>query len=322
MVYIELFAGLVLLLVAGDLLVRGSVAVARRAGISPLVIGLTLVGFGTSLPELMASVQGALLGAPGIAVGNVVGSNIANILLILGAAAIIAPIACDAKGLRRDALVLTAATLICLGLVLAGFLPRWAGALLVVALAAYTGGTLMLDRRESASAALREHEVETVEQIPPARLGLWGGIALTVAGLAGVVLGARLLVDSSIVLARSWGVSEAVIGVSIVAVGTSLPELVTSIIAAVKRQSDVALGNVVGSNIFNILGILGVTAMVTPLEVPAEIAGRDVWVMLGATAALVALVLLRKQIGRAMGLAFVAAYAAYVVVLATAAGPA
>lgn len=319
MVYVELIAGLILLLVAGDLLVRGSVAVARRFGVSPLVIGLTLVGFGTSLPELMASVQAALMGAPGIAVGNVVGSNIANILLILGAAAILAPVAATANGLRRDTLVLALATAALIGLVLIGVLPRWAGAVLVVALVAYTGSALVLDRREQATAALREHETETAEALPPASLGLWGGVAFTLGGLAGVVFGARLLVEAAVFLAQSWGVSETIIGVSIVAIGTSLPELATSIIAALKKESDVALGNVVGSNIFNILGILGVTAMVSPLTVPEEILTRDAWVMVGATAALIAAVLVMRRIGRAAGAVFVAAYAAYVGVLVAAA---
>lgn len=320
MVYVELIAGLILLLVAGDLLVRGSVAVARRFGVSPLVIGLTLVGFGTSLPELMASLQAALLGAPGIAVGNVVGSNIANILLILGGAAIIAPVAATAKGLHRDTLVLALATAALLALVVIGVLPRWAGVILVLSLIAYTGSALVLDRREQASAALREHETETAEAIPPAKLGLWGGVAFTVGGLLGVVLGARLLVEAAVVLAQSWGVSETIIGVSIVAVGTSLPELATSVIAALKKESDVALGNVVGSNIFNILGILGVTAIVTPLDVPPEILQRDVWVALGATVALIVAVVLLRRIGRATGAAFVAAYAAYIGVLVAAAG--
>ncbi|GAA0600624.1 calcium/sodium antiporter [Caenispirillum bisanense] len=320
MVYLQLLAGLVLLLVAGDLLVRGSVAVARRFGVSPLVIGLTLVGFGTSLPELMASVQAALMGAPGIAVGNVVGSNIANILLILGAAAVLLPVAAGAKGLRRDLLVLTLATAALLGLVMIGVLPRWAGAVLVLALIAYTGSALVLDRRESAMADLRAHETEAAEALPPANLGLGGGLAFTIGGLAGVVLGARFLVEAAVTLAEAWGVSETIIGVSIVAVGTSLPELATSVIAALKKESDVALGNVIGSNIFNILGILGVTAMVMPLDVPAEIVQRDVWVMLAATAALIAVVLLRKQIGRLAGVAFLAGYAAYVAVLVMAAG--
>ncbi|MCA1939975.1 MAG: calcium/sodium antiporter [Caenispirillum bisanense] len=320
MVYVELIAGLILLLVAGDLLVRGSVAVARRFGVSPLVIGLTLVGFGTSLPELMASLQAALLGAPGIAVGNVVGSNIANILLILGGAAIIAPVAATARGLHRDTLVLALATAALIALVIAGVLPRWTGVILVLALIAYTGSALVLDRREQASAALREHETETAEALPPANLGLWGGVAFTLGGLAGVVFGARLLVEAAVVLAQSWGVSETIIGVSIVAVGTSLPELATSVIAALKKESDVALGNVVGSNIFNILGILGVTAIVSPLQVPPEILQRDAWVMLGATVALIVAVVLLRRIGRATGAVFVGAYAVYVGVLVAAAG--
>lgn len=307
--------GLALLVAGGDLLVRGAVAVARRAGVSPLVIGLTLVGFGTSTPELLASVQAALMGSPDIAVGNVVGSNIANIMLILGLAALVSPVAADAPGVRRDLAVTGFATLAVVGLLIWGAVPRWVGGALLALLALYTLGTLIADRRDAAMARLREGEAElkdTREFAP----GVWTGVGLTVLGLAGVMLGARFLVSGAVELASRWGVSESVIGVTVVAIGTSLPELVTALVAAAKKQSDVALGNVLGSNIFNALGILGVTALVTPIAVPDEIVARDTWILAVSMVALAAAVLALRQIPRALGLALLAGYGVYVAGLA------
>ncbi|WP_337997820.1 calcium/sodium antiporter [Oleispirillum naphthae] len=316
MVLLKLGVGLVLLLVAGDLLVRGAVVLARRAGISPLVIGLTLVGFGTSLPELLASLQAALIGAPGIAVGNVVGSNVANILLILGTAALMFPVSCEAPGIRRDLGVLAFATLAAIALLHWGQVPRSVGASLVAALLLYTGTAIFFDRREYATVRLREEESRLADAMPPVRLGIAGALLLTIAAMAGVVVGARFLVESSVILALRWGVSESLIGVTVVAVGTSLPELATSVVAAIKRESDVALGNVIGSNIFNILGILGVTSAVSPIVVPAEISGRDTWVLALVTFALIGVVLGLKHIPRALGFTFLVAYGVYITGLA------
>ena len=300
MLGLTLVGGLLLLVAGGDLLVRGAVAVARRAGISPLVIGLTLVGFGTSTPELLASVQAALIGAPDIAVGNVVGSNIANVMLILGLAALLYPVPADAPGVRRDLAVTGLATLAVVGLLIWGAVTRWMGGALLAALALYTVGTLVADRRDAAMARLREGEAELKDSVafkPDLRVGL----GFTVLGLAGVMLGARFLVSAAVELASRWGVSESVIGVTVVAVGTSLPELVTALVAAARKQSDVALGNVLGSNIFNALGILGVTALVTPIAVPDEIAQRDTWILVVGMVALAAAVLALRRIPRALG---------------------
>lgn len=315
MLALTLVGGLLLLVAGGDLLVRGAVAVARRAGISPLVIGLTLVGFGTSTPELLASVQAALMGSPAIAVGNVVGSNIANVMLILGLTALLAPVAADAPGVRRDLAVTSLATLAVAGLLVWGWVPRWAGAALLAVLAFYTVGTLLADRRDAAMARLREDEAglkDSAEFEPKP----WVGVGLAVLGLAALMLGARFLVSGAVELAARWGVSESVIGVTVVAVGTSLPELVTALVAVAKKQGDVALGNVLGSNIFNALGILGVTALVTPIAVPAEIAARDTWILIVSMAALAAPVLALRQIPRALGLVLVAGYAVYIAGLA------
>ncbi len=278
MTYLMLLAGLLLLLVGGDFLVRGAVACATRLGVSPLVIGLTLVGFGTSMPELVASIQAALIGAPGIAVGNIVGSNIANILLILGLSAVILPIAATRAVLQRDGAMMFGASLLLVAVALSGALERWMGVALIAALAVYTIYSFV---RSARSGDAEEPETPRWPQ------GLWLSLGVAVAGIAGVVFGADLLVKAAIVIARDFGMSEAVIGLTVVAIGTSLPELVTSVMAAFRRQGDVALGNIIGSNIFNILGIGGATALVTRVPIPAQIIALDVWVMLGSAALLI-----------------------------------
>jgi cation:H+ antiporter len=296
-----LAAGLVLLVLGGELLVRGAVRSAAALGVSPLLIGLTLVGFGASTPELVTSVQAALVGSPGVAVGNVVGSNICNILLILGLAALIRPVVAEPRGFRRDGPVLAAATVIGLGVVLWGEIGRLAGVVLVGLLVAYVVGAYLSER-----SAAREGD-----PLPVAPRGLAVGLPMALAGLALVVVGADWLVDGAITLARGWGVSETLIGLTIVAVGTSLPELTASVIAAIRGQSDVAFGNIVGSNIYNILGILGVTALVKPLEVPQAIVAFDGWVMLAATAAMIAFAYSGALVTRREGGAMLAGYATY-----------
>lgn len=312
MMHVEVIAGLVLLLVGGEVLVRGSVAVASRMGLSPMLIGLILVGFGTSTPELMASVEGALRGAPGIAVGNVVGSNIANILLILGISALIFPMATNRQAFRRDGPVLMAATLLMAGVVLRGRLGAATGVGFLVLLAGYVAFSYVMDRRRG-DAAGRMHAAEAAEVMPDhPHVGI--GLALTVGGIGGVVLGADLLVGGAIEIARRLGLSESAIGLTLVAVGTSLPELVTSVMAALRRHADVAFGNVVGSNIFNILGIGGVTAMVTPIDIPPEIAGFDVWVMLAAAGLLLTFACTGWRLQRREGAVLLAAYGGYMAV--------
>ena len=298
--------GLVLLLGGGEILVRGAVAAAVRLGVSPLMIGLTLVGFGTSMPELVASLRAALQGAPGIALGNVVGSNIANVLLILGIAAMLSPMVVERKSFLRDGAVLIAVSLLLTVLILADAFSTLTGTGLLALVLAYTW---MVWKTESGAGAALSGEVP--EQ---PGLGLVAGLSLAAAGIAGVVFGAGLLVDGATEIARAAGLSEAVIGLTLVAVGTSLPELATSVVAAVRRQGAVAFGNVVGSNIFNVLGILGVTALVAPLPVPAEIARRDIWVMLAAALALTLFAVTGWRLSRREGAALLAAYAVYLAV--------
>ncbi len=294
--------GLVALFLGGDALVRGSVVVATRAGLSPLVIGLTLVGFGTSVPELMTSLIAAFDGLPGIALGNVMGSNIANILLILGLSAVIAPVAAAAvKG--RDGLVMLAVTALCVGLMLMGQIGPLAGLFCVGFLLVYLFVTL------------RWGQGEPPAEATAANRPLWVGFGLFLAGLLGVLLGAKLLVDGASTIAAAFSVSNAVIGLTVVAVGTSLPELVTSVIAARKGQGEMAVGNVIGSNIFNVLGILGITALVHPLAVPADMLGLNLWVLVAAAVAPLVVVLAFGRISRSAGLAMVLGYAAYTSVL-------
>ncbi|SFQ61671.1 cation:H+ antiporter [Roseivivax halotolerans] len=290
-------AGLAALFFGGDRFVGGSVAIARRFNVSPMVIGLTLVGFGTSLPELVTSLRAAEQGVPGIALGNVVGSNIANILLILGLAALLSPIAVDRIGFRRDGAWLMAATLSALFLAFVPVMGRGLGLAFVAGLAAF----LIASFR---SGAAPEEAPETDAKLPRAAFDTALGLGLTIAG-------AVMLVPGATGIARGLGVSETVIGLTLVAVGTSLPELVTSVVAARKGQAEIAFGNVIGSNIFNLFGILGATALYKPLPIDPGIASRDIWVMLAATVALVAVAFAAGRIGRIAGGAALLVYVGY-----------
>lgn len=317
--FLYLAGGLLLLIVGGELLVRGAVNVASRLGVSPLVIGLTLVGFGTSTPELVTSVQAALSGSPGIAYGNIVGSNIANILLILGVSAVIMPMAVQSSALKRDgAVMLAVAVLFALA---AGFLSmsRPVGAVFVLGLAAY----IYLAFRSEQTATPADHgavydkglaaQETDAALVPPAKPtgSIVFSLLTAVAGLAVVVAGGYFLVNGAVGLARSFGISETVIGLTIVAVGTSMPELVTSVMAAIRKHTDVAFGNVIGSNIYNILGIGGMTALIAPTEVPAEIVAFDNWIMIAVSVLVLAFAFTGRVISRWEGAVLMAGYAGY-----------
>jgi len=312
-----LLGGLALLALGGELLVRGAVQAAERLGVSPLLIGLTLVGFGTSTPELVTSVQAALIGAPGIAVGNAVGSNIANILLILGLSALISPVRVGSAALRRDGGIVLLTALLLLAVAWTTAIDRLVGAAFVAGLAAYIAFAWREERAGVADHGAAHCKAEAFEGTHPRlRAGSAGGLALPLAlalgGLVLVILGGRLLVDGAVGLARAFGIAETVIGLTIVAVGTSMPELVTSFVAAMRRQSDVALGNILGSNIYNILGILGVTGLIAPIAVPPEIARFDAPVMVGVSLLLIAFAWSGLRIGRREGAALLAGYVLYV----------
>lgn len=314
MVYVQLAAGFLLLLVGGEALVRGAVSTARRFGVSPLLIGLTLVGFGTSMPELITSLEAVLVGSPGLAVGNVVGSNIANILLILGVASLIWPMRCDPGAFYRDGAVIVVSAVAFIAVCVDGVVERGAGIAFVGLLLLYVCGSYLMERRHpDASAQVYEHEEAAMD---PAPQSLWLALLCVLGGIAITIAGAKLLVAGAIDLARDFGVSETVIGLTVVAVGTSLPELATSVVAAFRRQPDVAFGNIVGSNIFNIFGILGITAIVSPLPLPPEIVRFDLWVLLGATGLLIAFTVTGWRLVRVEGAIFLAAYVAYIGYLA------
>ncbi len=298
--WVILLGGLVGLLFGGEALVRGSVGIARRLAIAPLLIGLTVVGFGTSTPELLVSVDAALRGVPDIAIGNIVGSNIANILLIVGLSALVWPIRVLGGTLRRDTGVMMAAALVLIPVFWLGAIGRLSGAVLVAGLIAYLVWAYL---RPGAGKA---------EDDPSPMVPLWQSALWVAVGLVALMLGARFLVDGAVSIARGYGVSEAFIGLTIVAVGTSLPELATSLIAALRRQSEIAIGNIVGSNIFNVFGILGVTAVIAPIPVAPRFLTFDLPVMIAVSLVLTSLLLTRPLIGRGVGVALLAGYAAYV----------
>jgi cation:H+ antiporter len=307
--------GLVLLALGGELLVRGAVGMAARLGISPLLAGLTIVGFGTSMPELATSVQAAMAGSPGIAIGNVVGSNIANILFILGVSAVILPLTVNPASFKRDSIALGGSALLATGAVMIGLIGMAAGVLLVSALIGYIWWAYKSESATHDAEALRhEHEAEDRPVPPDTSPVLLGG--MIVAGLVAAIFGAGWLVDGATVLASAAGVSEAVIGLTVVAVGTSLPELIACVVAVLRKHEDVALGNIVGSNIYNLCGILGLTAIIHPIEVPAEIASFDIWVMLGVTALLIVQLRSGWRLSRLEGLLLLAIYAGYTAFLA------
>lgn len=321
-----LLIGFAMLIAGGELLVRGSVAVAERIGVSPLIIGIVLVGFGTSMPELVISVQASLAGSPGISIGNFVGSNISNILLIVGFSALLAPLTVTSRALRRDGAVVVASCLAFLGLAFVSPLTQPIGALFVGMLAAYLifairqetlapneGHSAAFEKSVADDELLRSGDNWAARRLKwSSRLGRVLPYLMAIAGLGVIILGGRLLVDAAVSLAQAIGVSEAVIGLTIVAIGTSLPELVTSMVAARRGHSDVAIGNVLGSCIYNVLGIGGVVGLLAPTVVPEQIIYFDNFVMVGAAIVLIVFSATGGRISRLEGAAFLTAYGLYI----------
>ena len=300
-------AGFILLGVSGDALLRGAVTTADRLKVPPLLIGLTVIAFGTSIPELTVSLNAARSGNPDIAVGNVVGSNIANILLVLGAMAVFRSFTVDAGTLNRDGRVMLGVSVLMVLMALNGVITQWMGFGLLAILA---GFTFLLYRRARQEADVDETAASVDENLLEGSLFL--ALVILIAGLAGVLWGSDLMVKGAVGLAKQAGISQAVIALSIVAIGTSLPELFISLFASLRGHASLAIGNIIGSNISNILLILGVVASTGPLNVSAEIANRDVWVMLGV--AILGLVLMRSArcMTRFEGLFSLLLYALYV----------
>jgi cation:H+ antiporter len=292
--------GLVLLFAGGEGLVRGAMGLSRRLGVSELVIGLTIVGFGTSMPELLVSVDAALADKPDIALGNIVGSNIANVLLILGVSALIAPISGWANSVCRDALAMTGAAVVLVLMSVTGTITSTFGLIMLALLAIYLVLAFRQTKSAAGNVAGREERWD------------WAALLVTVSlGLGALFAGAQLLVDGATAIAVDLGVSEAVIGLTVVAVGTSLPELSTSVIAAFRRNSAIAIGNVVGSNMFNIGGILGVTSVLVPVPISSSMAGFDIPLMMAVTLLLLAILWFFKKVSRGVGAAMLAVYGTY-----------
>ena len=305
-----LLLGLALLLVGAEMLVRGASRLALATGMSPLVIGLTVVAFGTSTPELAVSIGAANSGAPDIALGNVVGSNITNVLLILGVSALIAPLIVARQLIRVDVPIMLGVSVLALVLALDGGIGRVDGAILAALLVGYTLLQVRLGRSDPAAG---DTALDTVDG-PPRGTRAWVmNVALVGGGLALLILGANWLVDSATLIARQFGLSELVIGLTVVAVGTSMPEIATSIIATIRGQRDLAVGNVVGSNIFNLLGVLGLAAVISPTGIPVSPAAVnfDIPVMIATAVACLPIFFTGHSIQRWEGAVFLGYYVAY-----------
>lgn len=302
--------GLVILLLAGDALVKGAVNLALRLGIPALIVSLTIVAFGTSAPELLISIKAILDEAPGLALGNVVGSNTANILLVLGVPALLATMHTSECNSRKTFAFMIGATLLFIALAFRGVFDWIAGLVLLGVLACVLFDQLR-EARAHRNAEADEEEPEGADpDMPKWQIAVFLGL-----GLVGLPLGASILVDNATIIAKAYGVSDTVIGLTLVAIGTSLPELATTVMAALRRQADVALGNVIGSNMFNLLAIIGIASLVGPIDVDPAFLRFDLWVMLGASLLLIPFVFLKMDITRLWGIVLSALYGLYIIVV-------
>lgn len=304
--------GLLILLLGGDVLVRGAVNLSLRLGVPALIVSLTIVAFGTSAPELLIAIKAVADNAPGIALGNVIGSNTANILLVLGIPAMLATLHTSECNTSKTYLHMLAASMLFIALAFSGEFGKVDGLILITVLA-----LILTHAFREARAHIQAGEPDDLEDIEEAdpdlpywRIGLY--LAL---GLIGLPLGANILVENASEIARTYGISETAIGLTLVAVGTSLPELATTIMAALRRQADVALGNVIGSNLFNLLGVVGIASLFGPIPVDPAFLTFDLWVMLAASLLLIPFVFLGRDITRAWGAALTALYLIYVAVV-------
>ena len=308
--YVLIVVALLLLFGGAELLVKGSASLAARAGLTPLVIGLTVVAFGTSSPELAVSLKAAYAGQGDVAVGNVVGSNVLNIAVILGLSAVICPISVHLQLIKVDVPIMILVSVLLPVLLSDGRLGRVEGGLLCAGIVVYTIFNVMMARKGAAA----EVESEFAESVPKSTKHWSFDLVLIGGGLATLVVGSRLLVDNSIEVARAFQISEAVIGLTVVALGTSMPELATSIIAAVRRQPDIALGNAIGSNIFNILATLGLSSLMVPMTA-GGITLVDYAVMVGTAVLLLPFLMTGPRLGRLEGLVFLGGYCGYLAFL-------
>lgn len=309
--------GLLGLFFGGDALVKGAARLANAIGVSPLVVGLTVVAIGTSVPELLVSLDAASKGFSGVALGNVIGSNVANIALILGVTAIILPLTIEWSLLRREIPYMIVVSILTYLLALDGSLGRTDGIILFAGFIFFMVASIVIANRQRAQMAAEMTEFEIEEGILP-KQGIQPGIEIVrlLLGLVGLALGAQWTVDGAVGIARGFGISDFIIGVTIVAVGTSLPELTASVMGAVRKENDIAVGNVVGSNISNLLAILGLTAILQPIPVPEAVLGRDFLIMIGFALALLPF-LFHNVMGRRVGLLYLIGYMVFVVITLT-----
>ncbi len=299
-----LVAGFAILIYSADCLVRGALSAAYKANVSPLLVGIVIVGFGTSLPEFLISAQAATTGSAGLAHGNIIGSNIANILLVLALPALIFPITTDAPRMRITAFFMLACTAAWIGVSMYFGLTQIVGIAFIIALVAYAFLAWSLDREDKSE--------DTKEELKMMSTPMWRMIMIILIGIVGLPLGSRLLVDGGISLGHELGASETIVGLTLLAVGSSIPELGASVAAAVRKQSDVAMGNIIGANIFNILGAGGVVAILAPRnQLSPEFAAFSNWVMLAAAVLLVLVVFLKRRVGVVTALIFLALYGLY-----------
>ncbi len=307
MEYLQLLAGLIVLVVAGEFLVKGAVSIALRWKISSLVVGMTVVSFGTSAPELLVSLEAVLSGHPDVGIGAVVGSNISNLGLVLGITVIIFPIIVHKDSLRIDWPLMMLATLLFYGFAIDGGIDFYEGLLFVSILITFTTWLVIRSRKKGVILAAEKEVVEESKSNSIAK-----DISLLAAGMVGLYFGADWLIDSVVQIAKNNDVSEKLISVTVVAFGTSLPELVTSVMAALRKQTDLSIGNLIGSNLFNILAILGITALVEPISVSSSINNFDVYFLLGISALIFPFMLFGKHFGRAKGIILISIYITYI----------
>lgn len=312
MAFLLLLAGLALLTLGGEVLIRGASSIARLAGLSPAVIGLTVVAMGTSLPELVVCLLAAFRGEPDIAVGNVIGSNIFNVTGALGLTALVATLPVRGNAIRLEWPVMLAASLGCAVMMRDQVLDRFEAVFLVVSLVLFTAFSVWIGRREVTRVEQQEFKeaVEDRTLRPRRHEGLLATAAVLV-GAGFLVVGGRFLVDGAVILARLAGMSERLIGLTVVAVGTGMPEVAASLVAALRKQTDVAVANIIGSCVFNLLGILGLTALIHPIRFSPELAGSDIWWMLGTSLLLLPLLRSGMRIVAWEGALMIAVYAAY-----------
>jgi cation:H+ antiporter len=304
MEYLWLVLGLVVLIVAGEFLVKGAVGIALKFNISTLVIGMTIVAFGTSAPELLVSVKAAIDGHPEISIGNVLGSNIANLALVLGLTTIVLPINVQRSTIRLDWPVMMLATIAFALFTMNGMIDWWEGVIYILALIAFNFFMI--------KSSSNQVEINTDLEQEDSNKNFLKNIFYVIIGVVGLAFGANWLLDGAVQIAQKFGVTEYVIGVTIIAFGTSVPELVTSLVAAFKKQTDISIGNLIGSNIFNLLAVLGITAVIKEIPISAQVQNVDIYWLLGISFLVFPLMIYQNRINRIGGLILVLAYITYI----------